>query len=60
MAGHPQVYRPTRAEGEAALREARRMFNRVLGAWASDVLTLRRCGRLEPRWNAATQRQRAA
>lgn len=38
---------------DPVLREARRMYQRVLAGWASDVLMLRRTGALSPRWSAA-------
>ena len=50
---------------ESARQDAQRMFNRVLAAWASDVLTLRSSGLDRPcvRWSsapAAPLRQRKA
>lgn len=36
------------AAGDAAVTDAQRMFRRVLGPWASDLLELRRSGLARP------------
>ena len=37
----------------AQVLQAERQFNRVLAAWAGDVLELRRRNLLDPRWERA-------
>ena len=49
LADRPLVWLSA-AECDDAVQEARRMFNRVLAAWAVDLLALRREGRMTPRW----------
>lgn len=42
-------------DGERAMRDARRMFRKVLVGWASDTLALRRAGLDRPTVRAACQ-----
>ncbi len=42
-----------RASMQRQVSEANRMFQRVLGSWASDVLELRRRDLLVPRWESS-------
>ena len=55
LADIPSV-RLSAAECENAVRQARGMFNRVLAAWAVDLLALRREGITTPQWRSAVQR----
>lgn len=43
---------PSSLEAQAVVEESRRLFNRTLAAWASDVLTLRKSGLRHPSWPA--------
>jgi hypothetical protein len=40
---------------DAAVLQARRLFERALAGWVMDLLALRRAGLNQPAWNAARQ-----
>lgn len=42
-------------EGQRAVAEARRLFQRTLSSWVCDLLTLRRAGLSTPRWIARNE-----
>ncbi len=46
----PWSGRPTPIEAQAAVDQARRLFQRVLASWVCDVLALRRAGAMRPNW----------
>jgi hypothetical protein len=49
MGGHdPNPEPPDRRRGDAARDEARRLFQRTLAGWASDLLELQRTGVVHP------------
>jgi hypothetical protein len=45
---------PTNEQASESVNQARRMFARTLSCWASDVLTLRRCGTHHMTWDGAS------
>lgn len=50
---------PSPAQCERQVLESRRLFQRTLASWASDLLILRSRGMRMPVWNAPTQRKAA-
>lgn len=51
-----KAHAPTPLQAQRAVADARRLFNRGLANWASDLLLLRQSGLRYPRWRANDRR----